>query len=97
MKDRCFVEPVRSTATADTADAASLPLRGIPYDILKEASSRLATISLVYAMLWGLGAILYRVSMASMGVRYRPNPSDAICAASSLVRSSLYPGPRKWG
>jgi eukaryotic-like serine/threonine-protein kinase len=90
MKDRCFVQPAPSSTSPESSGPARLQARAIPYDILKEASSRLATISLIYAMLWGLGDILYRVSMASMGVRHGPNPSDAICAASSLLSLALY-------
>lgn len=88
---RGVVEPAPPPSTPpERGGVKRLGVRSLPYDLLQEASNRLATIALVCAILWGLGTVCYRVAMASIGFPFHANPSDAISAASSLASLALY-------
>ncbi|HTC25095.1 MAG TPA: serine/threonine-protein kinase [Gemmatimonadales bacterium] len=66
--------------------------REFPADLLREASHRLATISLVGAALWVLGPALARVAEAAVGnQRWRsPEPTDPVAIVSILGSLALY-------
>ena len=87
---------IRPPTDATSAEAAAAPgrPRTLPDDFLREASARLAIMSLVAAGLWIVGTILNRLAMRSMeGDRWIGlglTTGDGIAAASVLASLLLF-------
>jgi eukaryotic-like serine/threonine-protein kinase len=87
---RRIAPPPRSTA----ADLTRGRARPIPEDLLREASRRLGVMSLLSAVLWVLGTVLYHIVdriIDQSDTRWiEPQPSDAIAVASVIVSLALF-------
>ena len=87
------IGPPLGTTPAEPGRARGDP-RPLPPDLLREASRRLAIISLVGAVLWVIGPLMARVALWSMAPddpRWRsPHPTDAVAAASILLSLALF-------
>jgi serine/threonine-protein kinase len=87
---RRIAPPPRSTS----ADLPRGRRRPLPPDLLREASRRLGIMSLLAAVLWILGTVLYHVVDRALGqsdtrwLTFRP--SDAIAIGSVLVSLALF-------
>lgn len=86
-----LIAPPLGTTPAGWRRTRGYP-REFPADLLREASHRLATISLVGAVLWVLGPLMARVSQAAAGdPRWRaPQPTDPIAAVSIVGSLALF-------
>ena len=63
--------------------------RGLPDDILKEASHRLSIISLLSAALWVLGTALYRLALWLQTGRSSPPPGMKDVGSSETVANAI--------
>jgi len=67
-----------------TLDSVGRP-RALPDDLLREASRRLAVISLLGAVLWVIATVLAHIAVMAMGAPLTVDATDAISAAAALV------------
>ncbi|HEY6948367.1 MAG TPA: serine/threonine-protein kinase [Gemmatimonadales bacterium] len=93
MTESGLIGPPLGTTPAGSGRTRGYP-REFPTDLLREASQRLAIISLVGAVLWVIGPLMARVALWSMAPddpRWRsPHPTDAIAGASILLSLALF-------
>ena len=86
-----LIEPVPPSSTpAEPGVPREKPVRRIPNDLLEEASNRLGILSLVCAVLWGVGTVLYRLAIAHLGHPFHAQTPDGIAVLASLISVGLY-------
>ena len=88
-----LIGPIPATATADSGTRRHP--RPLPYDLLKEASNRLGIMSLVGAMLWAVGTVLFHVAATALGLEMQLQTTDAIAVAGAAVSLALFFYTRK--
>ncbi|HEX5215829.1 MAG TPA: serine/threonine-protein kinase [Vicinamibacterales bacterium] len=87
---RLIGPPPRTTTPADVPGARRHP-RAIPDDLLRDASRRLGIMSLLGAVLWSVGTVLYHVAMIPQDRAWASfQSSDVIAVISALASLSLY-------
>ncbi len=93
MTESGLIGPPLGTTPAEPGRTRGYP-HAFPADLLREASHRLAIISLVGAVLWVIGPLMARVAFWAMDPadpRWRsPHPTDAVAAASILISLALF-------
>ena len=90
MRHRSHIEPVPASTPPNAVGDGHPRVRSLPHDLLEEASNRLGLMSLVGALLWTLGTILYRLALASAGEPFHPQVSDVIPLVNALLSVALF-------
>jgi eukaryotic-like serine/threonine-protein kinase len=97
MPNLPFIGPPVGTTPTGLKDSRSP--RALPADLLREASRRLAVISLVGAALWVIGPVMAHVAFREMrpgDPRWvAPHPTDAIAGVSVLLSLGLFAYARR--
>ena len=87
--------PPRSTTPAEPAGARRRT-RAIPDDLLRDASRRLGILSLLGAVLWSVGTVLYHLALIPREPAWRYwQSSDGISLVSAIASLGLYSYTRK--
>jgi hypothetical protein len=87
--------PPRSTTPAEPAGARRRP-RAIPDDLLRDASRRLGILSLLGAVLWAVGTVLYHLALIPREPSWRYwQSTDGIALASAIASLGLFWYTRK--
>ena len=91
-----LIGPPPRTSTPVDQQGARRHTRAIPDDLLRDASRRLAILSLTGAALWIVGTVLYHLAMMSREPEWSSvQSSDYIAALSALMSLALYWYARK--
>ena len=88
-----LIGPVLGSTPADPGKSAG-HVRALPYDLLKEAARRLGVMSLLAAVLWILGTVLYHLATRAISngdpVWIQPVETDAIAGVMALLSLALF-------
>jgi serine/threonine protein kinase len=93
MTDPQLIGPGAGSSPADS-EISQNRVSSLPYDLLQEASRRLAIMSLIAASLWTLGTIGDRIALLAMShgdrIWLRPQATDLIAGVSVAVSLALF-------
>jgi eukaryotic-like serine/threonine-protein kinase len=93
MTDPQLIGPGAGSTPADS-EISQNRVSSLPYDLLQEASRRLAIMSLIAASLWTLGTIGDRIALLAMShgdrIWLRPQATDLIAGVSVAVSLALF-------
>ncbi|MBL8179117.1 MAG: serine/threonine protein kinase [Bryobacterales bacterium] len=88
-----YLAPELGSSTPSPATQS--PTAGLPQDLLTQASHRLGIISLIGAVLWTLGLIIYHLIFRLPGAPAFPSPGDWISLSAILCSLALYAFSRR--